>query len=366
MKKNKNQGRLIAHFFLNIVLLLITIMGSFFAFSKGYGYTVGILEEARLRKANPNIREVLLEVTPTTSFEEIADTLYDEKFIAYKDWFLFQGKLEDITQQLNPGTYSISSNMSNEEILSLLSSSKEEKEETVKFTIPEGFTITQIADRLDSEGIVPKEDFLRAVNEREYDFPFLKEAPRNTKYKLEGYLFPDTYIVRKGATAEEIIIQMLNQFEAITSQYSQYLYGSIYTLHDVVTIASIIEQEAKLDEERAIISGVIYNRLEANMKLQMCSTIQYVLEKRKANLSYDDLKVESPYNTYKYEGLPLGPISSPGEASLKAAFLPEENNFFFFVLKDSKTGAHAFGTTAAEHENNAIRYQQTVDKNFYE
>ena len=102
------------------------------------------------------------------------------------------------------------------------------------------------------------------------------------------------------------------------------------------------------------------------MKLQMCSTVQYALEKKTVNLSYDDLKVESPYNTYKYTGLPLGAICSPGEASIKAAFQPEDNDYFFFVVKDVEEGSHAFSATADEHNTHKAKYKQSIDKNFHE
>jgi UPF0755 protein len=366
MKKNRPIGRLIFHFFISISLTAICIFGSIVAFNKGYQYALGVMNEAKERKENPNIRELNFTLTETTSIEEISEWLYENDFISHKNWFVLQAKFGSIDKKLRPGSYSVTSSMSNDEILALLSATEKEQAKEVKFTIPEGFTIVQIANRLDAEGIVTKEDFLKAVNEREYDYAFLKDIPKETKYKLEGYLFPDTYIVREGASAEEVIIRMLNRFESIISQYTQFLHNSPYSLHELLAVASIIEQEARLAEERPIIAGVIYNRLDANMKLQMCSTVQYVLEKRKANLSYDDLEVESPYNTYKYDGLPVGPICAPGEDSILAALSPEENPYYFFVLKDATSGAHAFGRDGAEHEYNKLRYQQTVDKNFHE
>ncbi|MGL6173586.1 MAG: endolytic transglycosylase MltG [Cellulosilyticaceae bacterium] len=363
MKKGKTYLRLLLNLFITIGILIFGIAGSSLAFSEGFNYTLNILEESKARQLNPNIRQVQVEVTDSFTIEELTNLLYENNFIVNKLSFSLLGQLNNSNQKFIPGNYSISSNMTNSEILDLLTTSIHE-ENTVKFTIPEGFTVSQIANRLDDLDIVMKEDFFKAVNERDYAYAFLSNIPSDSKHKLEGYLFPDTYIVNKDVTSEEIIIKMLNRFEQVMSQYSQYIYNSPYSLHELVTIASIIEHEAKLSEERPVISGVIYNRLESNMMLQMCSTVQYDLQKRKSNLSYEDLEIDSPYNTYKQEGLPLGPICAPGEESLKAAMLPEAHDYYYFVLKDPKVGSHAFSRNASEHEQNKLTYVQITDKNF--
>lgn len=365
MKKKRSNIRIFCHILIGLLLISLGIVGSAFAFLKGYNYTISIMEESKARISNPNIKQYTLEISDETTLESLADTLYNHDFIVHKGWFVTLGKMDSAEKNFIPGQYSISSNMSNSDILDLITKVPKQ-ENTVKFTIPEGFSIVQIANRLHDLEIVDKDDFLKAVNDREYDYTFLKDLPKDSKYKLEGYLFPDTYIVNKGATPEEIIIKMLSRFEQIIDKYSKYLRDTPYSLHEIITIASIIEQEAKLSNERPIISGVIYNRLDSDMKLQMCSTVQYVLEKRKANLSYNDLEIDSPYNTYNYTGLPLGPICVPGEEAIQAALLPEENNYYFFVLKDSTSGSHVFSTTAAEHERNKVKYEQSIDKNFYE
>ncbi|MHC1746903.1 MAG: endolytic transglycosylase MltG [Cellulosilyticaceae bacterium] len=365
MKDHTGKKRIYFHTIFGVSLLLVGIFGSCIAFTKGYSYALSTVEESTLRKSNPNIRELNLVLTPDSTVKTISSELMDHNFISKPMLFIIEAKLNNLDSQIKPGNYSISSNMSNADIIKRLTQTAK-VEETIKFTIPEGFTVTQIAERLEKEGIVKKQDFLKAVNDRTYDYKFLENIPQNSKYHLEGYLFPDTYEVRKDITPEEIIVMMLNRFEYVISQYSAYLHDTNYAMHDIVTIASIIQQEAKVSEERPIISGVIYNRLDANMKLQMCSTIQYALEKRKASLSYADLEIDSPYNTYKFEGLPLGPISSPGEESLSAALQPDNNEYFYFVLKDAESGVHAFSASAAEHANNKVRYKQSIDKNFVE
>ena len=256
--------------------------------------------------------------------------------------------------------------MSTGDILQMLSTDFTDASETVSFTIPEGYTLIQIAAKLESENIVASEDFLAAAENKTYDFDFLQDLPQNTTYQLEGYLFPGTYTVRKNTTSEEIIFKMLSRFEAITSSYSTYISHSNYNLHELLTIASLIEGETTLDDERPIISGVIYNRLTTDMPLQMCTTIEYALEKHKTKLSLDNLKVDSPYNTYLNVGLPPGPICCPSEASLKAALLPVTHDYYYFVLANETSGTHTFSHTASQHHQAKITYHQSLDKNFYE
>ncbi len=351
---------------LSLALLTVCIVGSVKAFSYFFNYTSNIIENDTSRERNPNITEITVDVSKQTTIKEVAALLYENQFISNPFYFTLESKMSKLDDQLKPGKYSISSNMSSGQILKLLTSDMTVAEETIKFTIPEGYTIIQIADRLENLKIVSREDFLDAVNNREYDYSFLKNIPSGTKYILEGYLFPDTYIVRKGATPEEIIVKMLNRFQEVISPYSNYINSSSYNLHELLAIASVIEQEAKLSEERPIIAGVIYNRLNSEMKLQMCSTVQYVLEKRKATLSYADLEVLSPYNTYTNVGLPLGPICAPGAESISAALMPDTHDYYFFVVKNEAEGSHSFSSTASEHERNKSRYKQSVDKNFHE
>jgi len=366
MFKRGSVIRFVLSTILSLALLAICIVGSMKAFSYFFNYTSNVITTDALRGTNPNITGITLEISNTTTIKDIAAYLYEKEYISNPYYFRLESKLGKLDNKLKPGKYSISSNMSSDQILKLLTSNMINEEETIKFTIPEGYTIVQIAEKLESMKIVSKEDFYNAVNNKAYDYAFLKDIPLTVKYALEGYLFPDTYIIRKDATPEEIIIKMLDRFEEVTSQYSNYIDTSKYNLNQILSIASIIEQEAKLSEERPIISGVIYNRLNDGMNLQMCSTVQYVLEKRKASLSYEDLEIASPYNTYKNEGLPVGPICCPGEESISAALMPEENDYYFFVVKDEEQGSHSFSTTIEEHAQNKSRYQQSIDKNFYE
>jgi UPF0755 protein len=226
----------------------------------------------------------------------------------------------------------------------------------MRFTIPEGFELRQIADRLEADGLVNKDKFYAAVKESDLDYAFLKGIP-NRENKLEGYLFPDTYEVFKNATEQDIINKMLGRFDQVfTEEYRQRARELNMSLDQVITLASIIEREAKLDKERKIISAVFHNRLNKKMKLESCATVQYLLKEQKSVLTYKDLEVDSPYNTYIYAGLPKGPIASPGVESIEAALYPDKVDFlFFFATKD---GSHIFSKTYQEHLNAQNKIKQ--------
>ena len=365
---NKNGRRL--PWYLRIFFNIIIVGALFFAvktaFDKGFTSSYDIVVEQSKKQNDSNIKEIKVKVDKGATTDDIASVVYESGLTANKLWFKVQSKFLKFDGKYKEGVYSLNTTMSDKKIMETLTLVQTAQSDNIRVTIPEGFNIMQIAERLEELELVTKEEFLSAANDRNYDFEFLEGISHTKKNKLEGYLFPDTYFFPEDVTAQEIIIRMLNRFEEITSKYKQELIDLPYTFDQVITIASIVEQEAKLEEERAMISGVMYNRLEDDMKLQMCSTVQYALEKKIVNLSYADLEVESPYNTYKYSGLPIGAICSPGEASIRAAFQPEEHDFYFFVLSDTERGSHAFSTTAEEHNKSKAKYKQSVDKNFHE
>ncbi|WP_231705755.1 endolytic transglycosylase MltG, partial [Effusibacillus lacus] len=195
-----------------------------------------------------------------------------------------------------------------------------------------------------------------------FDYEFVRQIPKKPgmRYRLEGYLFPETYEIKQGATEHEIIDRMLKQFDKVVSpDLREKFKANGLSLHDAVTMASLIEREARVAKERPTISGVIHNRLQQKppMLLQIDATIQYVVG-QKPELLYKDLEVESPYNTYKYEGLPPGPIASPGLDSLKAAASPEKHELFYYVTKKDGTGEHYFAKTLEEHNRNIALSEQ--------
>lgn len=220
---------------------------------------------------------------------------------------------------------------------------------TVWITIPEGFTEAQIADRLGAAGLVPAILFERAADARSLRF-----ADARTR-GLEGFLFPDTYPVPRSADADEIVDMMTKQFMAeLPPDYEAAARRLRLTVPQVVTVASMIEREAKVDAERPLIASVIYNRLRIGMPLEIDATIEYALPEHKTALTYADLAIDSPYNTYKHTGLPPTPISNPGKASLLAAFHPASTPYLYYVYKGD--GHHAFSTTLQQQQENERRY----------
>lgn len=297
---------------------------------------------------------IKVEIPKGSNPSQIATILKENDLI--KNEFIFQlyVKTSGNDVALKAGKFELSKNMDLKEITNQLVNGNAIIE-TVKFTIPEGYTVKQIAARLAEKGLVDEERFLELAKEGNFDYGFIKEIPDNSniEYKLEGFLFPETYEVKKGATEEEIIEKMLSQFaKEWKAEWTTVIEEQGMTLYEAVTLASIVEREVVVDKERPIVAGVFYNRLDDSWNLQSCATVQFVLGKQKDNLTYDDLEIDNPYNTYVYQGLPPGPIGSPGRKSLEATVYPEEHNYYFFVTKKDNSGEHYFSKTYAEHLRN--------------
>ncbi len=210
-----------------------------------------------------------------------------------------------------------------------------------KIVIPEGFTVLDIASRVEisSKGRVTRDEFLSAANANLYDYWFLKESGGN----IEGFLFPKTYEITASMSTRRIVSMLLSQFEKETKNLNWERAKALgVTPHQVVIIASLIEKEVRVPQERELVSSVIYNRLSRGMRLEIDATVQYALKARKRNLSYEDLKVDSPYNTYRIHGLPPSPICNPGFESIRAALYPASTDYLFYVLTDPIEGRHSF------------------------
>lgn len=175
--------------------------------------------------------------------------------------------------------------------------------------------------------------------------------------RLEGFLFPETYDVFATSMEHDIINRLLGQFDAVyKDEYYNRATELGYDLNQIITIASLIERETRVDSERAIVASVIYNRLNMGMALQIDATVQYALGEQKDRLSYKDTEIDSPYNTYKVPGLPPGPICSPGEASIKAALYPENTQYVYYVLDAKMDGSHRFSKSYDEFLKNKNAY----------
>jgi len=271
-----------------------------------------------------------------TNAKEIVDLLEKNEIIRKNNYtFRILIKIMKLEDQLKYGEYDLNPSMN---MLRILDKLVKGEVITYKITIPEGYTYKQIAELLEKKEIAEKEAFLKLVKDSE-------KTP-------EGYLFPDTYEVPKKYGAENTVKLMLSNFNqiAIKNKFEDKAEEIGFSLDEIIILASIIEKEAKFSEEKSKVSAVFHNRLKRGMKLQSCATIQYILEEPKESLDENDLKLDSPYNTYLYKGLPPGPICNPGLDSIMAALEPEEDNYLYFVLGEN--GRHIFSKTYQEHLRN--------------
>lgn len=305
------------------------------------------------RLMNPPAEE--LELSDTTvsvtipegaGTEDIAKILKENDLIGSVFGFKLTSKLEGFDGTYKQGTYSIDTGMTKRQIMELLQSGKVAND--LKLTVPEGYTVKQIAERAAEVGICTAEEFISEVNNGTFDYEFLKDLPER-EYRLEGYLFPDTYFLAESMTAHDVIDLMLKRFEQMyTEEYQSAVASSGHTLDEIVTLASMVEKEIKLPEERATAAGVMYNRLRDGITLGIDATVLYAVGKTSGELTQDDLNIDSPYNTRKNYGLPLGPISNPGEASFKAALYPEEHNYLYYVVEAVGKDNHVYCETYDE------------------
>jgi len=298
--------------------------------------------------------DVVVTIPLQATAGQVGQILKQNKLVRSSLIFSLYARYKGMDGQIKAGEHKLNNGFSTPEILLALVDGRL----TVQsFTIPEGFTTAQIADLLASKGLIDRERFFWSVANENYNYPFIRELPKNER-RLEGYLFPDTYQVVRGSSESFIIDMMLKRFEKEIDDldYLTLAQEAGLTLHQAVTVASMVEREAKFDEEKPLIAGVIYNRLARSMLLQVDATVQYALGTHKPKIYYKDLEVDSPYNTYRVHGLPPGPIAAPGKSSLLAAVKPAANGYLYYVARPD--GSHAFASTLAEHNMNKERYLQ--------
>ena len=241
-----------------------------------------------------------------------------------------------------------------------------EARRVVTVMIPEGYSIDMIAKRLEKQGVFKADEFIKAAkNTDQYKNDFIKDIDpkKGTKYKLEGYLYPDTYKIYKSSKPEDLIQKMLDNFDKKYSALAKSYKGK-RSMAEIMTIASMIEREASNMSERPMIAGVIENRLAAKMRLQIDPTVLYTTTNGLYNAKkvyYKDLKVKTVYNTYVMKGLPAGPICNPSDTAIKAAMHPKKHDYLYYRTDGSKKGTHVFTKTFDEHKN--AKSTSTKDKN---
>lgn len=292
----------------------------------------------------PSTNPVEIVIKSGMNTTQIAELLNEKKVIRNPYFFLFSAKINNQGTNLKAGAYEMHENMDYDDALALLEKGPARK--VFKIVIPEGLRVDQVAEKIAVQSNLDQ-DILNSIITSggvSEDEMFVK-APWPT---YEGFLFPKTYEVFEDSQADDLIKRMLDQFLKETKSVDWRLSQSWgLTKYDIIIIASLIEREAMLDEERPKVAAVIFNRLQKGMPLQIDATVQYALGGNNPKLTTDDLKVESVYNTYINLGLPPGPICSPGLESIKAALSPAEVDFLYYVLT-GKDGSHTFTNSYEE------------------
>lgn len=314
---------------------------------------VGLGFQAINSPAGEPAQHQVIEILPGASFQKVARLLQKENLITH-DWFFTSlARLTGQDKKIIPGEYEFHAGMRPTEILSRMVDGRVYYHSV---TIPEGYTIAQIADLLDTKTLTDRTEFLRLTRDAELIRSFELNVPT-----LEGYLFPDTYFFTRPSRPEDIIRTLVHRFQEAFSPELQTRAAELdMTIQEVLTLASVIEKETGLAQERPLVSGVFHNRLRRNIPLQSDPTVIYALESFDGDLRKRDLVISSPYNTYRVRGLPPGPIANPGEASIRAALFPTPTDFVYFVSRND--GSHKFSSTLAEHNQAVEEFQRNRRK----
>ena len=309
----------------------------------------GIFYYTSTHPLSPKYHSVSLEITPGMTLNKISTLLEDRELVGNSLSFQLLAYLQEKQGQIQVGEYELSPSMTPIDILEVVTSGK-----TIlhSVTIPEGYRITEIAALLEKKGLVEADKFILETQEKE-----LIDSLGIVGDSVEGYLFPDTYNFSKNTSEKKIVQKFLEVYREKVSKHDlkKRAQSINYSFHQIITLASLIEKETGVDEERKLISSVFHNRLKKNMLLQTDPTVIYAIDNFDGNIRKKDLKIDSPYNTYMHRGLPPGPIASPGIKSIIAALEPSESDYLYFVSR--KDGSHQFSSNLPDHNRAVQKYQ---------
>jgi len=293
----------------------------------------------------------IFSIEKEQSVFQIAKNLEKESLIKNKFFFNFYVIFTKNYKKLQVGEYLLSSSMNIPEIVKKISLGDVIKE---KITIIEGWSLKDINWYFEKKGMFRAKEIFEVINKDfSEEFDFLKDKPKNLS--LEGYLFPDTYEIKKGNSLEEIIRKILKNFDRkLSSELKEEIKKQGKTIFEIITMASLIEKEVREKEDKEIISGILWKRLEIGMPLQVDATINYLTGKKRLKIPLEDLQIDSLYNTYKYRGLPLGPISNPGLESILAALYPKDSEYWYYL--STPQGKTIFSKTLNDHNIAKAKY----------
>jgi UPF0755 protein len=277
--------------------------------------------------ANPGSGKVRFVVPPGSSFHDVAATLHTVGLIDSELVFDLYARYRHLDRSVQAGAYQMDRGLNMEQILVALQTAVPEE---IFITIPEGFTIEKTAQRLDQSSPIKGSDYLQLARTGKFDFNFLKARPAGAS--LEGFLFPETYLLPRNGTASQLINLQLSQFDHIwtPARQAEAAQAKLSVLQ-IVTLASIVEREARFDQDRPLVASVFYNRLAQGMPLQADATVLYAKGVWQSQVTLEDRKVNSPYNTYLHPGLPPGPIANPGLKAIDAALQPAHTDYLYYL-----------------------------------
>lgn len=298
-----------------------------------------------------NDTKVVIEEGSST--EIIGTVLEEAGLIKNSSYFRLFAKCNDVDNLFKAGTYTFTAGRwSVAAVSDMLVTGTLRSEGEIQVTIVEGLTVAQTAQQLADAGIGQVENYLQYARKgdfSQYDYIPAVGTEIEPATRLEGFLFPDTYMIDPTWSEADIIDMLLAQFAYVweSNGYQELVDAAGYSVYDIVTMASLVEKEAKIKEDRPLIAGVFYKRMDMGMKLESCATVQFILGEPKEVLLYSDTKIDNPYNTYLYEGLPPGPICCPGKAAIEAALHPTVSDYLYFRARTD--GSHRFSVTFEEH-----------------
>ena len=298
--------------------------------------------------ASPNHGAVTVLIPPGMHLSQAAKTLEAAGAVKSATAFIIVAKLRRLGDRIKAGEYELDPALAPAELLRQIA---EGRVKLHALTVPEGFTMRQIADLAAAKGLCSAPDFLAAASDKKLLGEFAINAA-----SAEGYLMPETYLFRKDAGGTAIVRAMLNTFAGKTAALCKARRNQTGTLHQIVTLASIVEKEAAGPDEYPVIAAVFHNRLRLNMPLQADPTVIYAIPDFDGNIRKKDLSIDSPYNTYRYKGLPPGPIANPGMGALEAVCAPASVEYLYFVAM-GKVKKHFFSATLKEHNEAVRKYQ---------
>lgn len=318
-----------------------------------------------LSPISSSTKQTTFIVSRGETVRQVAEALKKANLIRSSTAFMYYYKAHPSKGHVQAGKYALAPNETPDQMIQVLTNGKVVSD-AVTVTIPEGFNVEEIAARLQAAGVCSKQAFLAAVQHDTFKQSFIKQLSgrKGIRYRLEGFLFPDTYDFTVHEQPDDVINEMLNDFShrVLTPDTLAQMKADHLSLNQLVTEASLVENEAEVESERPLIASVINNRLKRGMKLQIDATVEYALGHHVAVVTDKETKTKSPYNTYSVSGLPPGPIDNPGEKSINAVLHPAKTNYIYYVAKGDGSGEHYFSKTYSKQLHNEQLRAQNLKK----